>query len=99
LTIGLTGVVDIKNIITGSGARPGDYLVLTKPLGTEIIVTALKGEIVSEQEAADTLNAMAMLNASASKAMVQVEVSACTDITGFGLLGHLQEMLMLRKTQ
>jgi len=92
--LSVTGVVELKNIITGSGARSGDYLVLTKPLGTGIMITALKGEIISEQEAADTLDAMAMLNAPASKAMVQVGVSACTDVTGFGLLGHLQEMLI-----
>lgn len=92
--LSVTGLVKIENLVTGSGARPGDCLVLTKPLGTGIIATAIKGEIITEEEAAESIKGMAALNLSASEAMVEVGVSACTDITGFSLLGHLNEMLI-----
>jgi len=95
--LSVTGIVDPGKMITGSGAKPGDSLVLTKPLGTGIIVTALKGDFLSPQEAADTFQGMATLNAAASRAMVRAGVSACTDVSGFGLVGHLQEMLISSK--
>lgn len=95
--LSVTGIVDPEKMITGSGAKPGDSLVLTKPLGTGIIVTALKGDFLSPREAADTLQGMAALNAAASRAMVRTGVSACTDVSGFGLIGHLQEMLISSK--
>ena len=95
--LSVTGIVDPEKMITGSGAKTGDLLVLTKPLGTGIIVTALKGELLSLQEASDTLQGMATLNAGASRAMVRAGVSSCTDVSGFGLIGHLQEMLISSK--
>ena len=95
--LSVTGVVNPQKMITGSGAKPGDYLVLNKPLGTGIIVTALKGEFLSPQEASETFQGMAKLNAGASRAMVRAGASACTDVSGFGLVGHLQEMLISSK--
>jgi len=92
--LSITGLVDIDKMITAGGAKPGDCLILTKPLGTGIIATAVKGEIITDQDAAVVINGMAALSAAPSKAMVQIGVSACTDVTGFSLLGHLYEMLI-----
>jgi selenide,water dikinase len=89
----ITGVVHPKRLALKSGARPGDALVLTKPLGIGIISSAIKaGRAPNEMIAAATRN-MKMLNKSAAEAMVEVGVRGATDITGFGLLGHLHEML------
>lgn len=92
--LAVTGLVDPRQLVTSGGACPGDRLVLTKPLGTGIISTALKGEIVSEKDVAAAIDGMCALNAAASEAMLQVGISACTDVTGFSLLGHLYEMLL-----
>jgi selenide,water dikinase len=92
--LAVTGVVDPRQMVTGCGARPGDLLVLTKPLGTGVITTALKGKVISAPEAEAAIAGMAALNAGASRAMVETGVSACTDITGFGLIGHLHELLI-----
>lgn len=92
--LSVTGLVEISQLITGSGAHPGDQLVLTKPLGTGIINTAVKGEMIAENEADLVTGMMATLNAAASEAMLESGVLACTDITGFSLLGHLHEMLV-----
>jgi selenide,water dikinase len=85
----VTGFVDPDAVVRNSTMRPGDRLVLTKPLGLGILTTAVKrGEATAEQleRAVETMTA---LNAGASEAMLEVGVSACTDVTGFGLLGHL----------
>lgn len=92
--LSVTGLVDIDKMVTSGGAKPGDCLILTKPLGTGIIATAVKGEIITDQDAAVVINGMTALSAAPSKAMVQIGVSACTDVTGFSLLGHLYEMLI-----
>ncbi len=92
--LSITGLVDIDKMVTAGGAKPGDCLVLTKPLGTGIIATAVKGEIITDKEAAAVINGMTALSAAPSRAMIQVGVSACTDVTGFSLLGHLYEMLI-----
>lgn len=92
--LSVTGLVEIDQLITSHGAKPGDLLVLTKPLGTGIISTALKGAMIAEKEAVEAVRGMAQLNAAASEAMSEVGVSACTDVTGFSLLGHLREMLI-----
>ncbi len=92
--LSVTGLVDIDQLVTGSSAKAGDCLVLTKPLGTGIIATAAKGDMISPEEAACVTEGMAALNAAPSEAMVKVGVSACTDITGFSLLGHLYELLL-----
>lgn len=90
--LAVTGLVDPRQMVTTVGARPGDLLFLTKPLGTGILATALKGEVISEAQMADAIAGMSTLNRSASAAMLAVGVSACTDITGFGLLGHAVEL-------
>lgn len=92
--LSVTGLVEIDQLITSHGAKPGDILVLTKPLGTGIIATALKGGMIAENDAVEAVSGMAQLNATASEAMKEVGVSACTDVTGFSLLGHLREMLI-----
>ena len=92
--LSVTGVVHPNHIISNSSAKPGDLLILTKPLGTGIITTALKGEFVTEKEIADVINAMACLNKFACSAMIAAGVTTATDITGFGLLGHLSEVCL-----
>ncbi len=90
--LAVTGLVDPAKLVTTVGARPGDVLVLTKPLGTGILATALKGEVLKESDMADAIRGMQTLNRAASEAMLAVGVHACTDITGFGLLDHALEM-------
>lgn len=90
--LAVVGLARPEEIITNAGARPGDLLVLTKPLGTGIIATALKAEMAPREAYAAAVNTMAALNAGASLAMKETGAGACTDITGFGLLGHAAEM-------
>lgn len=92
--LSVTGLVQIDRLVTGMGARPGDRLVLTKPIGSGIIATAIKGEMIEPASMDAAVQGMAALNSAASKAMLEIGVSACTDITGFSLLGHLHEMLL-----
>ncbi len=92
--LSVTGIVEVDKLITGSGARPGDCLVLTKPIGTGIISTAVKGEMISAAEVSDVTEGMAALSALPAIEMVKAGATACTDITGFSLLGHLHEMLL-----
>ncbi len=89
----VTGVVHPDKVITNSGAKPGDALILTKPIGTGIIATAVKRGLADEKTAHAAREVMAQLNAKAAKAMENFDVNACTDVTGFGLLGHLKEMV------
>jgi len=89
----VTGLIHPDRIVTNASARPGDVLVLTKPLGTGVISTALKAGHASDDVVAGAVESMARLNAAASAAMVEIGVDAATDITGFGLLGHLGEMV------
>lgn len=88
----VTGIVDIDSVMTIDGAKPGDKLVLTKPLGVGILTTALKRQVVGEDDIADALASMMTLNAGAASAMAAAKAHAATDITGFGLLGHLHNM-------
>lgn len=90
--LAVTGVVHPEKILTNKGARAGDMLILTKPIGTGIISTAVKQGVATEEQARQAAETMAALNRLAAEAMVSFAVSACTDITGFGLLGHLREM-------
>lgn len=92
--LSVTGLVEINKLISSSAANPGDLLVLTKPIGTGIINTAVKGNMITESDADTVIHSMAALNAAASAVMVETGVIACTDITGFSLLGHLYEMLV-----
>jgi selenide, water dikinase len=87
------GEVHPDRMLTNARARPGDVLVLTKPLGTGILATALKRDALIEAGMADAVRSMTMLNDGAARAALRVGVSAATDITGFGLLGHLTQML------
>ncbi len=91
--LAVTGIVAPDQIVRNSTARPGDVLILTKPLGTGIITTGIKADMVSEQTTEMITRLMATLNKRASEVMVEVGASACTDITGFGLIGHLAEMV------
>ncbi|MEG0825669.1 MAG: selenide, water dikinase SelD [Oscillospiraceae bacterium] len=88
----VTGFVHPDHILTNSGARPGDVLLLTKPIGIGVLTTAQKAEILSEEGEKLALSLMTTLNKAARDAMVKYEVHACTDVTGFGLLGHCFEM-------
>lgn len=90
--LAVTGTVHPQRMVTSVGARPGDLLILTKPLGSGILATALKGEILTESDIDETLRGMASLNAAAARVMLEVGIHACTDITGFGLIGHALEM-------
>ena len=87
------GLVEPGKEITNAGARPGDSLVLTKPLGTGIITTAGKQGVVKPDVLDRAVSIMSTLNHAASEAMVKVGVNASTDITGFGLMGHLNSMM------
>lgn len=90
--LAVTGIAHPDCIVTNRGARPGEALVLTKPLGTGVLVTALKGEMITEEEARPAIEYMTRTNRAASETMQKIGVSAATDITGFGLLGHALEM-------
>src|SRR6266571_2832882 len=82
-----------ERIVRNSGARPGDALVLTKPIGTGVLTTALKRDLLEAGDLAPAVAAMTTLNAGAARAMAAVGVHAATDVTGFGLLGHLRSLL------
>lgn len=88
----VTGVVNPKRVLANSGARPGDRLVLTKRLGTGIISTALKKRKASEASVNASIESMQALNRTGSEVAHEFDVHAATDITGFGLLGHLRAM-------
>ena len=90
--LAVTGVVHPNKILTNAKAKIGDKLVLTKPLGTGIIATALKGEMASEEAVGKIVESMVTLNRTASEWMKKFGAHACTDITGFGFIGHALEM-------
>jgi selenide,water dikinase len=87
------GDVHPDRIITNAGARPGDLLVLTKPLGTGVVSTAIKAGAADPGEIDAAVRSMATLNRAASEAMITSGIQAATDITGYGLLGHLRNMM------
>jgi selenide,water dikinase len=91
--LAVTGLIKPDEQVANDGARPGDRLVLTKAIGTGIITTAGKAGIVDATVLANAVTSMSALNRGASEAMLEVGVNAATDITGFGLLGHLVTML------
>ena len=86
--LSVTGTVHPQRLVTNSGAKPGDKIILTKPLGTGIINTALKAGMAPEETVTKVTRYMAALNDKASTLMQEIGVHACTDITGFGLIGH-----------
>ncbi len=91
--LAVTGVVNPDEILTSRGARPGDVIVLTKPIGTGLIATGIKREVVERAIRDAAVVVMIRLNADAAEAARAAGASAVTDVTGFGLLGHLRNML------
>ncbi len=90
--LSVTGIIHPEFLITNSGAKPGDVLILTKPLGTGIISTAMKAHKASISVIKAFTQNMSMLNKTASELMLKYRTNACTDITGFGLIGHMVQM-------
>jgi selenide, water dikinase len=88
----VTGTVHPARVKANAGARPGDALVFTKRLGTGVIATALKRGIASEEHVNESIQSMLTLNRSACEVMLRFDVHGCTDVTGFGLIGHAREM-------
>ena len=91
--LSVTGIVHPDHVLSNAKAQPGDILVFTKPLGVGIITTGIKRGIVSPEAEAEVIKVMSTLNKGAAEAAISVGVHAATDVTGFGLLGHLHEML------
>jgi len=90
--LAVVGTIHPERVLTNSGARPGDMLVLTKPLGLGIISTAAKNETDKEGAVGEAVRVMATLNRRAAEVLLSFEVHALTDVTGFGLLGHLRNV-------
>jgi len=90
----VTGTIHPDRIKTNAGARPGDALVLTKRIGTGVISTALKRGIAKESDVEASIQSMLTLNRRACEAMLALDVHGCTDVTGFGLIGHAREMAL-----
>lgn len=88
----VTGTIHPEKVITNAGANPGDVLVLTKPIGTGAINTAVKQGKASQSTVDAAIAAMTTSASAASKAMIEAQAHACTDVTGFGLLGHAYEL-------
>lgn len=88
----VTGIVHPERILTNAGARPGDALVLTKPIGTGVVSSAVKKGIASQTDAGAAIESMLRLNRQACEALLPLSPHGCTDVTGFGLLGHAREM-------
>jgi selenide, water dikinase len=91
--LSVTGFVEEKRVVRNAGANPGDALILTKPLGLGILTTALKRDLLSERDIEAAVETASQLNKIARDVMQETTVSAATDVTGFGFLGHLTEML------
>jgi len=91
--LAVTGLVHPARFVSNAGARPGDVLFLTKPIGIGVITTGIKQDMTPPAVAAEAIRVMNTLNRAASEAMMQVGVHAATDVTGFGLLGHLYRMV------
>lgn len=91
--LSVTGTVHPAKVVLNAGARAGDKLILTKPLGTGIISTAIKGGVADASAEAKIVKSMTTLNRKAAELMQEVGINAGTDVTGFGLLGHASEMI------
>lgn len=92
--LSITGTVHPAAVLRNSTARPGDVLLLTKPLGSGILSTAVKGEMATDSQEAEAVRWMSLLNRAAAELMLRHNPSACTDVTGFGLIGHSCEMAL-----
>lgn len=95
--LSVTGLVHPDKIMTNSGLRPGDKLILTKAIGIGIIAAAAKGDLASAESIEAMITSMCTLNKKASEVAVSVGAKACTDVTGFGLAGHIVEMARASK--
>ena len=91
--LSVTGIIHPDKVVHNGGAKAGDRLILTKPIGTGIITTAIKGGMANETAIVKAIESMSMLNRRAAELMQEVGINACTDITGFGLLGHAVEIV------
>ena len=92
--LSVTGLIDPARLVRNCTARPGDLLVLTKPLGTGIVSTAIKAQLVDSSLEAEAIRWMTLLNAEAAQLMVALGAHAATDVTGFGFIGHACEMAL-----
>lgn len=90
--LAVTGLIHPSKVRTNAGAVPGDKLILTKPIGVGILTTSIKKDMLSDEEVQRVTNVMATLNKTAAETMESFDVHACTDVTGFGLMGHTLEM-------
>ena len=90
--LSVTGIVHPGEVLTNAKAATGDAIILTKPVGTGIMSTAIKAKLATKENIKESVAIMSMLNKVAAKVMSQFKVNACTDVTGFGLAGHLLEM-------
>ncbi|TWT13264.1 selenide, water dikinase SelD [Planomicrobium sp. CPCC 101079] len=90
--LSVTGTIHPDKIRSNAGAKPGDRLILTKPIGVGILTTAIKQGILPEEDLNEVMTVMATLNKTAAEVMANYSVNACTDVTGFGLLGHTMEV-------
>ncbi|MEK3890353.1 selenide, water dikinase SelD [Bacillus sp. FSL K6-3431] len=90
--LAVTGLVHPQKVRTNAGAKPGDKLILTKPIGVGILTSSIKNNLLFEDEITHVTKIMATLNKTAAETMEAYTVHACTDVTGFGLLGHTSEM-------
>lgn len=97
--LSVSGLIHPEKILTNSGAKAGDVLILTKPIGLGIITTAIKRGLADDATAEQAIGVMSELNRMAAECMTQFPVNACTDITGFGLLGHLKELTLASQVQ
>lgn len=91
--LSVTGKVNEKELLRNNTAQDGDYLFLTKPLGTGVMTTGLKSGVFNIEDIQEAVDSMKRLNAGASEAAVKANATAATDVTGFGLIGHLSEMI------
>ena len=94
----VTGIVDRDKIWKNSGASDGDILILTKPLGIGIMCEAIKKQLLTDYEKTEVISTMLRLNKNSAEIISQFNISACTDVTGFGLIGHLAEMMKASQT-
>ena len=90
--LSVTGIVHPDKVLTNAAAQTGDSIVLTKPVGTGIMATAIKARVAKQENIKEAVKIMSMLNKDAVNVMSQFKINACTDVTGFGLAGHLLEM-------
>jgi selenide, water dikinase len=90
--VSVTGFVQPEKVVTNAGAKAGDVLILTKPIGTGILSTAFKNDAINEAGLSQAVQSMTTLNKTASEVMQEIGVHACTDVTGFSILGHTYEM-------